>query len=68
MILKKLEQSWHEIERVGAEAEKLGADIGVLTVIAGPNGAGKSTIYRLAKPDGRFINADEIEASMPPPR
>lgn len=29
MILKKLEQSWHEIERVGAEAEKLGADIGV---------------------------------------
>jgi len=38
----------------------------VLTVIAGPNGAGKSTIYRLAKPDGRFINADEIEASMPP--
>ena len=37
----------------------------VLTVIAGPNGAGKSTIYRRAKPEGHFINADEIEASLP---
>jgi len=37
----------------------------ILTVIAGPNGAGKSTIYKIALPEGRFINADDIEASLP---
>lgn len=38
----------------------------ILTVIAGPNGAGKSTIYKIVQPVGRFVNADDIEASLPP--
>lgn len=38
----------------------------VLTVIAGPNGAGKSTIYKIVQPMGQFVNADDIEALLPP--
>ncbi|UXT53268.1 hypothetical protein FY136_28825 (plasmid) [Agrobacterium tumefaciens] len=37
-----------------------------LTVLAGPNGSGKSSIYEKLQPVGEFVNADVIEAALPP--
>lgn len=36
----------------------------ICTILAGPNGSGKSSIYDKMRPPGRFINADEIAASL----
>ncbi|MGO7674886.1 zeta toxin family protein [Rhizobium ruizarguesonis] len=39
-----------------------------LTILAGPNGSGKSSIYEAMKADlpGEFVNADLVEAALPP--
>lgn len=34
-------------------------------VFAGPNGSGKSSIHEKLQPPGEFVNADEIEKSLP---